>query len=107
MRRKEINRKKFSDRFLFFVSEGEKENKCVQWKTRTETVLQVSTDSRLRKKPMCIVSFGGIPLEVFAESGSPYSIINESAWKRNFVGKIGSQLLEPDISPEGFGGEKI
>lgn len=58
-------------------------------------------------KPLCIIQFGGIPLQVAADSGSPFTIIAKSVWDTEFVKALGSHLEPTDILPESFTGDKI
>lgn len=61
----------------------------------------------VKKKPLCNMVIGGIEIQMYADSGSPYSIINEKVWKSKFAERLGEKLDSSDIDPEGYSGEKI
>lgn len=73
---------------------------------RDNFVLNIHDNSCV-KKPVCLVEIGGINVKIYADSGSPYTIINERLWRESFADKVGGQLLNSDIHPEGYGGETI
>ncbi|KAJ1128524.1 hypothetical protein NDU88_006902 [Pleurodeles waltl] len=61
----------------------------------------------VQNKPECRMKIGGVGIKVYADSGSPYFIINEEVWKTCFVNKVSSKLFPLDIDLEGYGSEKI
>lgn len=73
---------------------------------RSNLVLNIC-DKMCKNKPVCWMEIGGVGIKIYADSGSPYTIINEELWQYSFVQKVGSQLLLPDIHPDGYGGETI
>ncbi|KAJ1198402.1 hypothetical protein NDU88_002243 [Pleurodeles waltl] len=65
------------------------------------------TDAETKGKPMCDMEIGGIPITMYADSGSPFTIVNEEVWNTTFVDKIGKQLLQPDVRQESYTGDNI
>lgn len=48
---------------------------------------------------------GGVGIQMYSDS--PYSIVNKTVWNSQFAKKLGGDLEIPDISPEGYSGERI
>ncbi|KAJ1107452.1 hypothetical protein NDU88_004842 [Pleurodeles waltl] len=65
------------------------------------------TEVNTKEKPICNMEIGGVPVTMYADSGSPFTIVNEDVWNKSFVEKIGKQLTPPDIQPKSYTGEKI
>ncbi|KAJ1218673.1 hypothetical protein NDU88_006250 [Pleurodeles waltl] len=65
------------------------------------------TEVNTKGKLICDLKIGGVPITMYADSGSPFTIVNEDVWNKSFVGKIGKELAPPDIQPESYTGEKI
>lgn len=64
-------------------------------------------DRNLCSKPMCKISFGGVVIDVYADSGSPYTIVNQTVWEEKFVDRVGNQLCPADVNPVSFTGECV
>ncbi|KAJ1174408.1 hypothetical protein NDU88_006230 [Pleurodeles waltl] len=47
------------------------------------------TEVNAKGKPICNMEMGGIPIMMYADSGSPFTIVNEDVWNKTFVEKIG------------------
>ncbi|KAJ1144517.1 hypothetical protein NDU88_010815 [Pleurodeles waltl] len=45
-----------------------------------------------KKKPVCLMRIGGIEIQVYVDSGSPFTIINEEVWRSKFVRKLGEDV---------------
>lgn len=50
------------------------------------------------------MTIGGIEIQMYADSGSPYSIVNEKVWKSLFAKRLGDNLESTDTNPEGYSG---
>ncbi|KAJ1187386.1 hypothetical protein NDU88_004162 [Pleurodeles waltl] len=60
------------------------------------------TDTETKGKPMCDMEIGGIPITMYADSGSPFTIVNEEVRNKTFANKLGGRLLQPDVRPESY-----
>ncbi|KAJ1131262.1 hypothetical protein NDU88_009601 [Pleurodeles waltl] len=65
------------------------------------------TPDGLRKRPKCDISIEGVTITITADSGSPYTIVNEQVWFKKLRRTVGGGLDTPDISPKSFTGETI
>ncbi|KAJ1186200.1 hypothetical protein NDU88_002983 [Pleurodeles waltl] len=79
----------------------------VNYKLRGHKTVVLNISGQTSNKPLCWVSFGGVMLQVAADTGSPYSIVSECTWQKHFVHSLGEHLETSDISPESYTGDRI
>lgn len=85
--------------------EGCREEECVK-SLQGNFVLNLMEEN-LNSKPMCEIILGGVCVNMFADSGSPYTIGNKMVWDEKFAKKVGHHLYPTDVNPVSYTGEKI
>ncbi|KAJ1218595.1 hypothetical protein NDU88_006173 [Pleurodeles waltl] len=78
---------------------------CINNTDTGELQAKENTDDKL-VMPKCDVVIGERTVTVLADSGSPFTLIGDKNWARIF-GDDNINLFPPDISPVGYGGQKI
>ncbi|XP_069055957.1 arylsulfatase G isoform X1 [Pleurodeles waltl] len=67
----------------------------------------LGVDQVKRMKPWCELAVGGVLIKLIADSGSPFTIVNEDVWKDKLVEKLGTHLDKSEVVAKSYTGDKI